>query len=135
MECPRTTYDLFEHANTNDLPGMMLMIDFKKAFDSVSFNFIMMTLDIFNFGDNFKDWIMILLGLNEEANFKAVTIVNGNISERLIVARGCRQGDPISGYLFILAIIILALSLKSQKLKHIERRVGTSNWLTFMLTT
>ena len=74
----------------------MLMIDFEKAFDSMSFDFIMTNLDIFNFGDTFKDWIRILLGMNDDTNFKAVTIVNGNISERLNVACGCKQGNPIS---------------------------------------
>ena len=57
------------------------MIDFEKVFDSVSFDFKMTTLDIFNFGDTFKDWIRIILGMNKDANFKAVTIVNGNISD------------------------------------------------------
>ena len=116
-ECTRTMYDLFEHAKENNLPGMMLIIDFEKAFDSVNFDFILTTLDIFNFGENFKEQIRILLGMNDDANFQAVPIVNGNISKRLNVARGCRQGDPISGYLFILAIEILALTLKKSKAK------------------
>ena len=66
------------------------MIDFKKAFDSVNFNFIMTNIDIFNFGEKFKDWIWILLGMNDDANFQAVTIVNGNISKRLNITRCCR---------------------------------------------
>ena len=102
----------------------MLMVDYEKAFDSVSLDFILTTLDIYNFGDTFKDWIRILLGMNDNANFKAITIVNGNISERLNVAQGCRQGDPISGYLFILAIKILALSLKKSKAKAYRRKGG-----------
>ena len=65
---------------------MMLMVDFKKAFDSVNFDFIITILDIFNFGEKFKEWIKILLGMNDDANFQAVTIINGNISKRLNVA-------------------------------------------------
>ena len=87
-ECTRTTYDLFEHAKENNLHEMMLMIDFEKAFDSVDFDFIMKTLDIFNFGEKFKEWIKILLGMNDDANFQAVTIINVNISKRLNVAQG-----------------------------------------------
>ena len=85
----------------NNLPGMMLLIDFEKAFDSVSFKFIMTTLDFFKFGENFRQWIKILLGMDDNAGFQAVMVVNGNISRRISVDRGCRQGDPISGYLFI----------------------------------
>ena len=36
-------------------------------------------------------------------------MLNGNPSPRISLGRGCRQGDPISGYLFILAIKILLL--------------------------
>ena len=49
--------------------------------------------------------------------FQAVTVVNGNISKPFNVKRGCRQGDPISGYLFILVIEILALMLEKSKLR------------------
>ena len=94
-ECTRTEYYLFENAKENNLPGMMLLVDFEKAFDSVNFDFIMMSLDILNLGENFKEWIKILLGMNPNSNFQAVTIVNGNISKRLDVARGFRQGDPM----------------------------------------
>ena len=36
-EVTRTTYDIFQYAKQNNLPGMILLIDFQKAFDSVSF--------------------------------------------------------------------------------------------------
>ena len=129
LECTRTAYDIFEHTKENSLPGMMLLIVFEKAFDSVSFEFIMMTLDINDFGENFKEWIRILLGMNYNSNFQAVTIVNGNISRRTDVAHGCRQGDPISGYLFILAIKILAPSLKKSKAKADWTKGGNSQLL------
>ena len=53
-ECTRNTYDIFDHAKNNNLPGMILLVDFEKAFDSVSFEFILTSLDIFGFGENFK---------------------------------------------------------------------------------
>ena len=42
-------------------------------------------------------------------------MVNGNISSPFNIRRGCRQGDPISGYLFILVVEILALLLRKNK--------------------
>ena len=59
---------------------MLLLVDFEKPFDSVSFEFILTTLDIFNFGENFKTWITILPGMEEGIFFSAVTVTNGNIS-------------------------------------------------------
>ena len=59
---------------------MLLLCDFEKAFCSVSFEFILTTLDIFNFGENFKIWITILIGMEEGKNFSAFTVTNGNIS-------------------------------------------------------
>ena len=55
--------------------------------------------------------------MKEGCSFQAVTVVNGNISKPFNVKRGCRQCDPISGYLFILVIEILALMLKKSKLR------------------
>ena len=74
---------------------MLLMIDSEKAFDSVDFWFLIVTLEIFVFGEYFVNWIRIILGCEVGTNFKAVTVVNGNISTPFDVRRGCRQGDPI----------------------------------------
>ena len=62
---------------------MMLMIDFEKAFNSVDFRFLIATLEMFGFGEYFVNWIKIILGCEVGTNFKAVTVVNGNISTRL----------------------------------------------------
>ena len=37
-ECTRTAYDLFTHTKENNVHGMILLIDFEKAFDSLSLN-------------------------------------------------------------------------------------------------
>ena len=90
----------------------MLMIDFEKAFDSLDFRFLIATLEMFGFGEYFVNWIKIILGYRVSTNFKAVTVVNGNISTPFDVKSGCSQGDLISRYLFILVMEILALLLK-----------------------
>ena len=106
------------------------MIDFEKAFDSVDFRFLVATLEMFGFGEYFVTWIKIILGCSEGTNFKAVTVVNGNISLPFDVKRGCRQGDPISGYLFILVMEILALLLKkSNKVKPYRTKFGLEHFI------
>ena len=106
-EVVRTTFDIIQYAKDNNKTGLLLLVDFDKAYDSVSFKFINKTLKIFNFGDDLIKWVNILL-----KNFKAVVNHCGNISENFSIGRGCRQGDPIACYLFILSIEILAHKLR-----------------------
>ena len=103
---------------------MLLLCDFEKVFISVSLKLILTTLDIFNFGENFKIWITILLGMEEGKNFSAVTVTNGSISTPFKIQQGGCQGDPISGYLFILAIEILTLLLKNSKIRPYTTKHG-----------
>ena len=106
------------------------MIDFEKAFDSVDFKFLMTTLEMFGFGEYFVTWIKIILGCNEGTNFRVVTVVNRNISLPFDVKRGCRQGDPISRYLFILVMEILALLLKkSSNAKPYRTKFGLEHFI------
>ena len=72
-----------------------MLVDFDKTFHSISFEFIMATLDLFNFGENFKLWIQIILGIEGGTNFRTVTIINGNISKPLIIQQGFHGGNLI----------------------------------------
>lgn len=49
----RLILDVFEYYMHNDLDGILLFVDFEKAFDSVEYNFMFKTLEKFNFGDEF----------------------------------------------------------------------------------
>ena len=91
----RILYDILLYTDIHDLPGLLLLIDFEKAFDSLSHEFIMQTLDFFNFGEYFKQWIKVFYD-----NAFSCILVNGHITERFDIGRGCRQGDPLSPYIF-----------------------------------
>ena len=45
----RIVYDLLHYTEEENKPGLLLLIDFEKAFDSVSWKFIDKVLDFFNF--------------------------------------------------------------------------------------
>ena len=107
-ECIRTTMDIMDWARTKDRSGLLLLIDFKKAFDSISFQYMEKVLKFFGFGDKIVNWVKILL-----KNFKGCINHAGNISSYFDILRGCRQGDPIASLLFILSIEVLCIKLRS----------------------
>ena len=106
----RFVYDLMSFTELTNTPGLLVLIDFEKAFDSISWKFMYKVLNYFGFGDNFITWIKIL-----NTNIKASVLQSGFLSEQLDVQRGCRQGDPIAPYLFILCAEILAILVKQNK--------------------
>ena len=109
-EAVRTTYDIIQWAKDNGKTGVILLIDFEKAYDSVSFSYIEKCMKFFNFGENLIKWVNILLH-----NFFAVVNHCGNISKKMNIGRGCRQGDPIASYLFIICIEVMAHKLRTEK--------------------
>ena len=54
----RLLYDLLLYTDINDIPGLLLLIDFEKAFDSISHDFIRKVLHFFKFGPSIVKWLM-----------------------------------------------------------------------------
>ena len=73
----RGLYDTIDYANNNKRRGIMLAIDFKKAFDSIAFAFIKAVLKFFRFSNRLIEWIMILL-----KDFVVEVVQAGNISKK-----------------------------------------------------
>ena len=76
-------YDRLHYTELHMLPGMLVLIDFEKAFDSVSSSFIEHVLNLFNFKQSIKDWIKTLYN-----NSTSRIIQNGFLSQSFRVERG-----------------------------------------------
>ena len=71
----RGLYDTIDTANNRELKGILMTIDFSKAFDSIAFSFIEAVLRLFKFSNNLIAWIKML------KSFTIVILHAGNISE------------------------------------------------------
>ncbi len=58
-ENTRLIYDLMNYTEICNIPGVLAMIDFEKAFDSVSWKFIHKVLSYFNFGPSISNWVKL----------------------------------------------------------------------------
>jgi hypothetical protein len=59
--------------------------------------------------------VQFLTDLILNTYFRASVLQCGFLSEQFDIQRGCRQGDPIAPYLFILRAEILAILIKQNK--------------------
>jgi len=51
---------MLEYTDQKDLPGLLLFIDFEKAFNTLEWKFIWKVFEKFNFGKSFMKWIKIV---------------------------------------------------------------------------
>ena len=56
MENIRIIYDMMKFTDEKNIPGLLLLIDFEKAFDSLSWNFLHKALEHLNFEDSIRKW-------------------------------------------------------------------------------
>lgn len=106
----KTIVDLVEFLKRQNRPGILVNIDFEKAFDSLDWSFLFSILKAYNFGPSFISWIQTLYN-----NISSCTINNGYTSKYFTVERGVRQGDPLSPYLFILAVEVMAQQIRQNR--------------------
>ena len=56
----RLLNSVISYAEQQNVPGMLLFIDFEKAFDTLEWKFLEKTLCFYNFGDSLTTWIKLL---------------------------------------------------------------------------
>ena len=103
----RTIQDVMDYTKYRNIPGLLLFLDFEKAFDSLEGHFIFAALKRMNFGSNFINAVKALY-----SNISSCILNNGLTSTYFCVNRGVRQGDPLSSYLFILALELLSCTIR-----------------------
>ena len=104
----RLISDILEITNCLDIEGLLMTVDIEKAFDSINHSFLICVLKKFGLGNGFRKWIQILL-----KNPESCVINSGKTTPYFKLERGSRQGDPISAYLFIIALEVVFSLIKA----------------------
>jgi hypothetical protein len=87
-----------------------IQIDFEKAFDSINWEFIIISLEQMNFDPDFVKWVRILYN-----NTNSCVLNNGHKTGTFKLNRGVHQGCPLSALLFIILVQVLQQMLLNRK--------------------
>lgn len=77
--------------------GLIVKLDFSKAYDSIDLSCLLHILDCINMGKKWTSWIRAIL-----SSSKISVLVNGSPIAEFSPCKGVRQGDPLAPYLFLL---------------------------------
>ena len=55
----RLISDVIDYTKVKQTQGIALFLDFKKAFDSIEWEYLHKVLDVFNFKQDFKRWVRV----------------------------------------------------------------------------
>ena len=118
----RLLYYTLLYANYHQILGLLLIVDFEKAFDSVAWSFIEKSLRKFKLGKSYYT-----MELDIFTNINSCVHVNGQYSQWFDVKRGTRQGDPLSPYLFLICAELLASMIRQNENIHGMKRYCCHN--------
>ena len=116
----RLISDVIHLSKTCNVHGALLFVDFEKAFDSIRWPFLHRALKAFNFGNTFCSWIKILYNCTSSCITN-----NGHSTAFFPLSRGIRQGCPVGALLFIIAVEMLAIKIRTSQNIHGLRFAGT----------
>ncbi|CAI5473300.1 unnamed protein product [Closterium sp. Yama58-4] len=103
--------DIVEAAKCKDEDWYLLLVEFQKAFNSVSREYLFGTMERMGFPRKFVQWCE---GLHAGSTTRL--LLNGWLGEPVAVRKGVQQGCPLAPYLFLCAVEPLCQEARRRKL-------------------
>lgn len=96
-----------DQTNASNSNGLLLAVDYRKAFGTVRWDLIFHAMELFGVGDYITSAVKILFN-----DIKTCTVNNGLSSDYFHPQREIRQGCCCSPTLFIIAVELLAILIR-----------------------
>ena len=103
----RKVLDMIDYYKYFKHKGILVNLDFVKAFDRAETNSVLGSLKFFNFADYLIQWVKILY-----SDFTIQVQNNGHFSDTIPVTRSVHQGGVASAFLFNILVETLAITMK-----------------------
>jgi retron-type reverse transcriptase len=100
--------DLVQSCKQRKKNTIVLKLDFRKAFDTVSYDCLLEILRIRGFDNRWINWMQALM-----QTAKTVVLLNSILGSWIQIKKGLRQGDTLSALLFIIFVDILQQLIKT----------------------
>ncbi|KAK2443790.1 hypothetical protein QL285_014866 [Trifolium repens] len=94
-----TINEVVDYAKRAKEKCLIFKVDFEKAYDSVNWSFLVYMLRRFGFTNKWIAWVKACVCAGSLS-----VLVNESPSQEVNIARGLKQGDPLTPFLFLLVV-------------------------------
>ncbi|KAL4318837.1 hypothetical protein GQ457_18G015900 [Hibiscus cannabinus] len=94
-DCSLIANEIIDYTKRRGLSGVVFKVDFRKAYDSVDWAFLIFVMKKMGFGSRWCSWIQDCI-----SSTMISVLVNGSSTKSFNISRGLRQGCPLSPILF-----------------------------------